>query len=115
MNTQFRPPSHPADITKRLFAQHKQVLFIPLLLVALLPLTAHAQAGGSDPVLGLLNWVVDKLSNTWAKALAVIVLCGLGYAAWVGKLSWGLVGGFLGGCVLIFGGAEIYEALRSEV
>ena len=53
--------------------------------------------------------VLDALTNGFSRIIAIIVCIGLGYAAFMGKLSWKLAGAFMGGIVLIFGSAAIVD------
>ena len=44
-----------------------------------------------------------------ARAIAILVIIGLGIAAFFGRLTLRLAGGFIGGIVLIFGAAAIAD------
>lgn len=80
--------------------------------VLLFPQFAFAQG---DPVSNMINFVLDKMTGTWATGLAVIALGVLGYLSWFGKIHWMWLVGFVFGCVLIFGGTEFRDMLEGGV
>ena len=62
-----------------------------------------------------MDWVLDLVTNGIARSLAIIGIVILGYMAWAGKLTWGRAGQWIGGIVLVFGGAAITDLLISAV
>lgn len=73
------------------------------------PLLAYGQASpfdtGAD---SLLNWALGI-----AMPIAALFIIGLGIAALVGRISWGLAVGCIVGIALIFGAPQIVTWMRS--
>ena len=67
-----------------------------------------ALAGG-EPWDNTINTITEIFTSGLARSIAILVLIGLGVAAWMGQLSWKLAGGFIAGIVLIFGAAAIAD------
>jgi len=59
--------------------------------------------------------LLDLLTNGFSRTIAIIVCIGLGFAAWAGKLTWGMAGRFIGGIVFIFGAAAIVDLFIGAV
>jgi len=92
-------------------AQYKALdLFVFALLITLASFPAAAV-----PFQGPLDYVVDVMTGTLARSASVLVIVVSGYAAWVGRLSWGIAGRIIGGIVLIFGGATLADLFIGEV
>ncbi|MBL4571589.1 MAG: TrbC/VIRB2 family protein [Gammaproteobacteria bacterium] len=76
-----------------------------LMTFALFPETAAA----ANPWDNTINTIIGSLTGTTARLIAVLVCIGLGYAAWIGRLSWKLTGSFIGGIILVFGATAIAD------
>lgn len=87
-----------------------QLVLILALCLALVPSLAFA-----GPIENGVDWLLDLLTNGIAKSLAIIGVVALGYMAWAGKLTWGRAGQWIGGIVLVFGGAALVELLITAV
>jgi len=85
------------------------------LTVFLLIAVAFSHSAAAVPLQGPIDWLIDVLTTGLARSGAVLAIVVSGYAAWVGKLSWGLAGRIVAGVVLIFGGATIADLLIGEV
>ncbi|MBO4329207.1 MAG: TrbC/VirB2 family protein [Rhodocyclaceae bacterium] len=85
--------------------------YLPALLtlgVLLLPEVALAQSSGDGgKISGILEAVIDLLTNVWAQSAATIAVAALGYLAFMGHLSWRWVIHIVLGIALVFGAAEL--------
>ncbi len=81
-------------------------LTIMALMIA--PQVAFAAA---TPIEGAIDWLLDLLTNGLARTVAILAIVSMGYLAFAGKLAIELVGKFILGIVLIFGGAAIVDLL----
>ena len=80
--------------------------FALMLFVVAVPEQAHAAAQPWDNVVATITGI---FTGGLARAIAILVVIGLGIAAFFGKLTLQLAGGFIGGIVLIFGAAAIAD------
>lgn len=87
-----------------------QLILILALCLALVPSLAFA-----GPIEEGVDWLLDLLTNGIARSLAIIGIVALGYMAWAGKLTWGRAGQWIGGIVLVFGGASIADIVIAAV
>lgn len=76
-------------------------------MVLVMPEQAHAAA--AQPWDNIVATITGIFTGGLARAIAILVVIGLGIAAFFGKLTWKLAGGFIGGIVLIFGAAAIAD------
>jgi len=91
-----------------------QVWLLLLAVAGAMALPDIALAGG-EPWDNAIATITGIFTSGLATAIAILVLIGLGIAAWMGKLSWKLAGGFIAGVILIFGSAAIAEFFISGV
>lgn len=84
---------------------------VTILMVA--PEVALAQ--GSGPWEGTLQEIIDIMTGTPARLLAIIVVAALGFAALFGRMSWSWAGSIIGGITLIFGAATIVGIFEGAV
>lgn len=88
-------------------------------LVLVTPDTAFAGAVGGGGFLGsgtnFLNALLDVLTNTWVRIIAIIAVVVIGAMAMAGRLSWGLAGMVMLGMVLMFGAAAIVDSVDAAV
>ena len=89
---------------KQIAKNEKRVTTLIMCLVFLMPTLLSAEPW-DDMADGILNLLTNGLSRT----IAIIVCVGLGFAAWAGKLTWGIAGKFIGGIVFIFGATAIVD------
>lgn len=91
----------------------KKVTFVGLFaLVFVLNTYSLAHAG---PIEQAVQWVLELLTSGIARSVAIIGCAVLGYMAFAGKLTWEKALQFIGGIVLIFGGATLVDALIGSV
>ncbi|MBP2307505.1 Type IV secretory pathway AvhB2 protein [Azospirillum melinis] len=106
----LRPAAGPALISARagrIRHSHLTALGVGLLvLLATAPAFAQAAGGGGDLSTFLQN-LVNLLTGTPGKLIAVIAICILGIGAVMGALSLRTAGGVLLGIMLIFSSAWI--------
>ena len=57
--------------------------------------------------------LLNFLTGTFARTVAVIAVAALGFAALTGRLRWIWVGSIIGGIILIFGGAAIVDTFTA--
>ncbi len=58
---------------------------------------------------GPLQNVINLLTGTTARLMAILSLIVCGFMAMAGRMSWGLAGSIIGGIVLVFGAAWIAD------
>ena len=98
-------------VKKEATAQNTSTIVL-LMVIGFVLLPSLAFAG---PIEDGVDWVLDLVTNGIARSLAIIGIVILGYMAWAGKLTWGRAGQWIGGIVLVFGGAAITDLLISAV
>ncbi|SHJ61794.1 type IV secretion system protein VirB2 [Malonomonas rubra DSM 5091] len=86
------------------------IVLLMALAFVLLPSLAFA-----GPIEDGVDWLLDLLTNGIARSLAIIGIVVLGYMAWAGRLTWGRAGQWIGGIVLVFGGAAITDLVIGAV
>lgn len=78
--------------------------------VALVPEIAFA-----NPIIDGVDWLLDLLTNGIARSAAIIGIVILGFLAWAGRITGQLVGMFILGIVLVFGGATLVDLISNAV
>lgn len=91
----------------------KRFCYLGMVAVAMAMMPEVAAAAGG-PIASTLNWVVTKLTTTWARSAAVIACAVMGYLAWIQRLEVRTVGFFILGCVFIFGAASVVDTFTSQ-
>jgi len=86
----------------------KKIIHIALVATALLMLPTYAMA---NPIENATEWVLNLLTDGIARSIAIIGIVVLGFMAFFGKMSGELVGRFIAGIVLVFGGAAIIDLI----
>ena len=86
------------------------IVLLMALCFILLPSLAFA-----GPIEDGVDWLLDLLTNGIARSLAIIGIVVLGYTAWAGHLTWKRSGQWIGGIVLVFGGAAITDIVIAAV
>lgn len=94
-------------------SKQKQALFI-LLIASLLVLFSFKLAF-AGPIEDGVDWLLDLLTNGIARSVAIIGIVLLGYMAWAGKITGEACVKFIGGIVLVFGGATIVDLIIAAV
>jgi type IV secretion system protein VirB2 len=94
-------------------SRQKQALFI--LLTATLLVLASFNLAFAGPIEDGVDWLLDLLTNGIARSVAIIGIVILGYMAWAGRITGEACIKFIGGIVLVFGGATIVDLLISAV
>lgn len=80
--------------------------------VALVPELAYAQSAA--PVEGILEWFVGVLQGSVARSLAIIAVCFLGFLFLTGRMAWQGAISIVIGIAMIFGAAELVDAMKSS-
>ena len=87
--------------------------------LTMLPADAFAQGGGGGGFLGtgtnFLNSVLDVLTNTWIRIIAIIAVVGVGIGWMLGRINWGTAASVGGGIVLVFGAAAIVDSIAAGI
>lgn len=94
-------------------SKEKQALFI-LVMATLFVLVSFNRAF-AGPIEDGVDWLLDLLTNGIARSVAIIGIVILGYMAWAGRITGEACVKFIGGIVLVFGGATIVDLLISAV
>ena len=79
-----------------------------------LPEAAHAQAL-FDSGTNFLNALMNLLTNTWARIIAIIAVVGLGILWMTGRLAWGIAASVIGGIILVFGAPAIVDSIAGSL
>jgi type IV secretion system protein VirB2 len=79
--------------------------------IALAPATAYAQSAA--PFENVLQWFVGVLQGNIARSFAIIAVCFLGFLAMTGRLAWMMAFSIIIGIALIFGAAQLVDAVRA--
>ena len=95
--------------------KNRYVLFllISLILVSY-PEAAHAQAL-FDSGTNFLNALMNLLTNTWARIIAIIAVVGHGILWMTGRLAWGIAASVIGGIILVFGAPAIVDSIAGSL
>lgn len=88
-----------------------KAIFMLLLPVGLTS-NAYAAAGDLTPLTDLADLVLEFLTGDFATAVASIAVVGLGYLGLSGRIRMQLALTIIVAIVVIFGGAQIVEALK---
>jgi len=91
------------------------LFFLTLSLIVILPDTAYAQTALFDSGTNFLTALQDLLTNTWARIIAIIAICGLGILWMTGRLAWGVAASIIGGIILIFGAPAIVDSISGNL
>ncbi len=90
----------------------KASTIVLMLAICLVLIPSLAFAG---PIEDGIMWLRDLLTDGIARSVAIIGIAALGYMAWAGKLTWGRAFQWIGGIVLVFGGATIADIIIAVV
>jgi type IV secretion system protein VirB2 len=104
----FPVPARPSR------SHHRAVLSLALLTttMALAPQLAYAQSAA--PVEGILDWFVGVLQGNVARSLAIIAVCFLGFLFLTGRMAWQGAISIIIGIAIIFGAAQLVDAMKSS-
>ena len=69
----------------------------------------------ANPIADGVDWLLELLTNGIARSLAIIAIVVVGYMAWAGRLTGEAAVKFIGGIVLVFGGAAIVDLIIAAV
>lgn len=69
----------------------------------------------ANPIADGVDWLLELLTNGIARSVAIIAIVVLGYMAWAGRLTGEAAVKFIGGIVLVFGGAAIVDLIIAAV
>ena len=92
----------------------KIILFTLTGALILFPETAHAQAL-FDSGTNFLNALMNLLTATWARIIAIIAIVILGFSFMRGMISWGATAAVIGGIILVFGAAAIVDSISGSL
>lgn len=80
---------------------------------------AMAQSGGGGgafgPIQTAMEMIVDFITGPFGRLFAILAVIGLGFLAFVGRLSWFTAGAVLIGFGLVFGAPAIVDQLIAAV
>lgn len=80
---------------------------------------ALAQSGGGGgafgPIQTAMEMIVDFITGPFGRLFAILAVIGLGFLAFVGRLSWFTAGAVLIGFGLVFGAPTIVDQLIGAV
>lgn len=97
----------------------KFLFFLMFLAAYVAPEMAQAGAVGGGGFLGsgtsFLNALMNVLTNTWVRIIAIIAIAIVGIMAMAGRLSGGLAIWVTVGMVLVFGAAAIADSVDAVV
>ncbi|WLS00969.1 TrbC/VirB2 family protein [Shinella sumterensis] len=79
---------------------------------ALAPEFAYAQSAA--PVEGILDWFVGVLQGNVARSFMIIAVCFLGFLFLTGRMAWQVAISIIIGIAIIFGAAELVDAMKSS-
>ena len=79
--------------------------------LALVPEIAYAQSAA--PVEGILEWFTGVLQGNVARSLAIIAVCFLGFLFLTGRMAWQSAISIVIGIAIIFGAAELVDAMKA--
>ncbi len=98
----------------QLRTHRKAAVWVALAVVssALIPDLAYAQSAA--PVEGILEWFVGVLQGNVARSLAIIAVCFLGFLFLTGRMAWQGAISIVIGIAIIFGAAELVDAMKSS-
>ncbi|MFY0400904.1 TrbC/VirB2 family protein [Brevundimonas naejangsanensis] len=87
-------------------------------LVAILPITAHAQSTltdppGSGPIVSAVQWLQGTLLGTVATVVAVIAVACVGLMMLTGRINWRYGAVVILGCFILFGAVSIVAGIQS--
>ena len=91
------------------------IFLASVLLVFTSPETAYAQTALFDSGTNFLTALMDLLSNTWARIIAIIAVIGLGILWMTGRLAWGVAASVIGGIILVFGAPAIVDGIAGSL
>lgn len=80
--------------------------------LTLAPDFAYAQSAA--PVEGILEWFVGVLQGNVARSLAIIAVCFLGFLFLTGRMAWQGAISIVIGIAIIFGAAQLVDAMKSS-
>lgn len=86
--------------------RHFAIAFLTCALVALSPLSAHAQA--MEDTICAVVWIIWGPMGT---GMAILAVCAVAAAAALGKASWGMALTVIAGIAIMFGASELATAL----
>lgn len=94
-------------------ARRKAIVSLTVLAtsIALVPELAYAQSAA--PVEGILEWFVGVLQGSVARSLAIIAVCFLGFLFLTGRMAWQAAISIVIGIAMIFGAAELVDAMKA--
>ena len=79
--------------------------------LALVPEFAYAQSAA--PVEGILEWFVGVLQGSVARSFMIIAVCFLGFLFLTGRMAWQGAISIVIGIAIIFGAAELVDAMKA--
>lgn len=80
--------------------------------MVLTPEIAYAQSAA--PIEGILDWFVGVLQGNVARSVAIIAVCFLGFLFLTGRMAWQMAFSIVIGIAIIFGAAELVDAMKSS-
>lgn len=100
----------PTPALKRMAV--KAVAAAVVVAMGLAPEMAYAQSAA--PIEGILDWFVGVLQGNVARSIAIISVCFLGFLFLTGRMAWQMAFSIVIGIAIIFGAAELVDAMKSS-
>ena len=75
--------------------------------------TVGANAGGGNPLVDALNWMMNILLGPVATAVAVMAVAGVGFMMLTGRMNWRYGGTVIVGVFIIFGAPRLVNSIAA--
>jgi type IV secretion system protein VirB2 len=75
--------------------------------------TVGANAGGGNPLVDALNWMMNILLGPVATAVAVMAVAGVGFMMLTGRMNWRYGGTVIIGVFIIFGAPRLVNSISA--
>ena len=99
---------------RRLSFRSRALFLYAFLITLVFVQPAYAQAL-FDSGTNFLQALQDLLTNTWARIIGIIAVCGVGILWMMGRLQWAVAASVVGGLILIFGSAAIVDSVAASI
>lgn len=76
---------------------------------------AYAQTALFDSGTNFLTALQDLLTNTWARIIGIIAICGCGILWMLGRIQWMVFASVTFGLILVFGAPAIVDSIQGSL
>jgi len=84
-------------------------------IIILQPSDAYAQTALFDSGTNFLNALQNVLTNTWARIIGIIAICGCGILWMLGRVQWMVFASVTMGLILVFGAPAIVDSIQNSI